>query len=190
MMHQLIFLKNEGAAMRLRDIYSRIFAESDHDRALKHIYDLAVAETHKLRDALAQSRAAAPIAPATKYTHKGNIMTGINDQIAADQAAVSAAQAALDAANKQLSADQAALAAISAKTAILDQMESAIAGIDANLDPATKAAIDAITAPITAQIESMRALLNADLGILSAAVANSPVADAAAATQPATAPGA
>lgn len=119
-------------------------------------------------------------------------MTTIDDQVSADQSAVIAAQAALDAANAQLAADQAAQAAIAAKTTELDAMEAALAQIS-GLDDATQAAIAPVAEKLTASIENIRTLLENDLDILSnvstTAAATATANYAVAAITPAPVPG-
>lgn len=82
----------------------------------------------------------------------------IQDQIAADQAAVATAQAALDAANAQLTADQAKLDNIAPHLSLLDQVEAELAKAEDGVDDALRASLDTIRRNISALIAQMRAL--------------------------------
>lgn len=85
----------------------------------------------------------------------------IQDNITADQAAVTEAQAALDAANAKLAADQAALAAVQPHLTILDNIEAELAQAEAGIGAGVLAAFDAAKVSVTALIEQMRALFTA-----------------------------
>lgn len=85
----------------------------------------------------------------------------IQDQIAADEAAVAAAQTALDAANAQLSADEAKAAAIAPHLSLLDQIEAELAAVENGVEDSVRAGLEAIKANITPLIAQMRALFAA-----------------------------
>jgi hypothetical protein len=84
----------------------------------------------------------------------------IQDQIAADQAAVDAAAAALATANAQLTSDEAKLAAIAPHLSLLDQIEAELASVEDGVEDSLRAGLDAIKANISPLIAQMRALFN------------------------------
>jgi len=85
----------------------------------------------------------------------------IQDQIAADQQAVAAAQADLDAANAILAADQAKLASIQPHLDLLDQIDAKLTAVEEIVDDNMRAALDSVKARVTPLIEQMRALFSA-----------------------------
>jgi hypothetical protein len=82
----------------------------------------------------------------------------LQDQIAADQAAVVAAQAVLDAANVALAADQAKLAAIQPHLSILDEIEKELMLVEDGVDEALKTALLSVAASISPLLAQMRSL--------------------------------
>jgi hypothetical protein len=82
----------------------------------------------------------------------------LQDQIAADQAAVVAAQAVLDAANVALAADQAKLAAIQPHLDLLDRIEAELALVEDGVDEALRTALLQVAASIVPFVAQMRSL--------------------------------
>lgn len=85
----------------------------------------------------------------------------IQEQIAADQQAVAAAQADLDAANAILAADQAKLASIQPHLDLLDQIDAKLTAVEEGVDDTLRAALDSVKASITPLVAQMRALFSA-----------------------------
>lgn len=81
------------------------------------------------------------------------------DTIAADEAAVTAAQTTLDAANATLAADQAKLAAVQPHLSLLDQIEKELALVEDGVDDALRTALLSVAATISPLLAQMRSLI-------------------------------
>lgn len=82
----------------------------------------------------------------------------LQDTIAEDEAAVTAAQAALDAANATLAADKAKLAAVQPHIDLLDQIERELMLVEDNLDETLRNALLQVVSSISPLLAQMRSL--------------------------------
>lgn len=82
----------------------------------------------------------------------------IQDTIAQDLMDIAAAQTALDSANAKLAADQDRLASIQPHLQLIDQIESALAQVEMDVDAVTHAALDSIKGAVQPFLDQMRAL--------------------------------